>query len=758
MSFAKALERAYPKYQNFLEDRYNEQAAEETAAGQMAEQQIDPALQLEANRDGWQKLISDVRSRDRERGTDQATELVGASPHFRRGLVQARTKRLGLGLRAHLNNQWQQNDGGIKDVDDPAAVQNWLQEQTNAYTERVGISGIDPVILAENYTPYLATAQEQLLSNHMSYRSRARVEEFSRELSSGVGLALTGGGNASSSVGRFINRLAGAESGGDYRIVNDEGYTGLLQFGQARLDDYNRATGSNISLEQFRTTNAIQNMVNIWHVQDIDRHIDANGYIEQGYSRDGLRAIAHLGGYGGLDSWVASGGSHDPADSNGTNLSDYYRRFSGAPTTEIQSQADQAVRNGVNPTDVNKTVVNSIVAQALEMGNPAALAILDEIDTGNGPLGNIGWVREARTQAEDRIEQNRYDDERRARAMEQWEREDQTRRIQTEAYQEIINNPYADHRQHVQRALDAGLPQLATTIRSLSDAQLDRANEPSNDPTSIMEAERLVRDLGVSYDEKVDQITGLATSRVISTGTAQSLMDELDDVEPNLERARLPGVREEISLMMDTIETNTEFQDWITGEVVVNGGEVALRARDEAMDELLVFLEANPDSSKAEVRRATRNITREVLRKPEYQLRRPTGEGAAPAQPEQTNRTPQGASNTPGNSGSLSNEGQGSDASAAAVATGEDDAPSDALTPILQDTFAPSRGIMVTAYELYSERNPDTERSLEDFAQTVVQARRREAYEGYKQRTGRENLTFEQWEEMVAASTHTEPE
>jgi hypothetical protein len=63
------------------------------------------------------------------------------------------------------------------------------------------------------------------------------------------------------------------------------------------------------------------------HVRNIDTAIAQTPGADQ-YDANGLRAVAHLGGPEGMRKFVASNGQYDPADANGTHLSDYYRRFS----------------------------------------------------------------------------------------------------------------------------------------------------------------------------------------------------------------------------------------------------------------------------------------------------------------------------------------------------------------------------------------------------------------------------------------------
>lgn len=139
----------------------------------------------------------------------------------------------------------------------------------------------------------------------------------------------------SGDLGGFAEALGYSESGGNYSIVNEWGYGGKYQFGEARLDDYRRATGREFTMDEFVGDPRLQEEVFRWHMGDIDRRIDAGGYdrfIGQTVggvpiTRDGLRAKAHLGGFGGMARFLDTGGQYNPSDALGTSLSDYGTRF-----------------------------------------------------------------------------------------------------------------------------------------------------------------------------------------------------------------------------------------------------------------------------------------------------------------------------------------------------------------------------------------------------------------------------------------------
>ena len=132
----------------------------------------------------------------------------------------------------------------------------------------------------------------------------------------------------------FLNKLAMSESSGktDAEITIKDGrtFTGKYQFGSARLADYRRATKEKFSTADFKQDEALQDKVAAWHFSDISSEIDKLGEKAKGYDRDGLKAVAHLSGLGGMKNFVRSKGQYNPKDQLGTSLSDYYDKFSSA--------------------------------------------------------------------------------------------------------------------------------------------------------------------------------------------------------------------------------------------------------------------------------------------------------------------------------------------------------------------------------------------------------------------------------------------
>ena len=132
----------------------------------------------------------------------------------------------------------------------------------------------------------------------------------------------------------FLDLLEQSESSGrsdaELTIGDDRRFVGSLQFGKARLSDYQKATGARFTQDEFIKDTALQDKVASWHIANIDDAIDALGDAAAGYDRDGLRAVAHLGGVGGMKQFVRTKGEYNPADELGTSLKSYYDKFSAS--------------------------------------------------------------------------------------------------------------------------------------------------------------------------------------------------------------------------------------------------------------------------------------------------------------------------------------------------------------------------------------------------------------------------------------------
>ena len=169
--------------------------------------------------------------------------------------------------------------------------------------------------------------------------AQAAVPETTRRQMVDAGLAnieaLKTGGKR---VG-IVASLDKTESGGRLDAeapMDDKGrvHGGRLQFGDARLKDYNAVHGTNyVAADMKNLTDEEQTKIERWHFSDIDQFIKSRGldaYIGQEINgtvltEASLIAMAHLGGKEGMQQYLTSGGRYNPPDANKTRLSDYAR-------------------------------------------------------------------------------------------------------------------------------------------------------------------------------------------------------------------------------------------------------------------------------------------------------------------------------------------------------------------------------------------------------------------------------------------------
>lgn len=133
--------------------------------------------------------------------------------------------------------------------------------------------------------------------------------------------------------------LVKTESGGNWAAENDaygsggKGHFGALQFSRGRLQDAKNAgvIPQDMTPDQFMADPKAQVNTANWHFAEIDNRIYKNGldkYLGSTVggvpiTMDSMRSMAHLGGFGGMSSFIHSSGMSNPSDVNGTSLAAY---------------------------------------------------------------------------------------------------------------------------------------------------------------------------------------------------------------------------------------------------------------------------------------------------------------------------------------------------------------------------------------------------------------------------------------------------
>jgi integrating conjugative element protein (TIGR03758 family) len=177
---------------------------------------------------------------------------------------------------------------------------------------------------------------------------------------------------AAGSYADFLQSLASRESSGNGQVVNEFGYAGLYQMGEAALVDagYYRHDGTKAndwrgswtgknginSLNEFLNNNAVQNQAITGYHDALWDQITASGLdskIGQTYkgvpiTQSGLIAAAHLIGASGLRGCLNGGSCND---ANNTTALSYMSQFGGFDASPITgSTPPTGIGSGTNPT------------------------------------------------------------------------------------------------------------------------------------------------------------------------------------------------------------------------------------------------------------------------------------------------------------------------------------------------------------------------------------------------------------------------
>ena len=188
-----------------------------------------------------------------------------------------------------------------------------------------------------------------------------------------VGLAE--GGEVEEPLSEYQRALIASESSGRSNVVNDRGYRGLTQAGDAALADFKDQEGLNFSDEEYLNSPDLQMQFQRWYEQKtinyvMDKGLDAYlGKVIKGVpiTMSSLLGMAHIGGDFGMQQFLETGGRYDPNDGK-TSLSDYGRKFANMA---LYAESGGA---GFNPVTPEETLMSMPVEQegSLQFYRPKA--------------------------------------------------------------------------------------------------------------------------------------------------------------------------------------------------------------------------------------------------------------------------------------------------------------------------------------------------------------------------------------------------
>ncbi|MCG7357136.1 phage tail length tape measure family protein [Roseomonas mucosa] len=325
----------------------------------------------------------------------------------------------GTAFQLVMGKLLERSNGAAKDVSPLTKAMRELSTAWGDFTETVG--------------PWLATAGAKILEWLTLFaKGVGQIVSLIRQVATltanridanggGNTTAVTSGSGYASKDEDFNTALARQESGLIASKVNTFGYSGLYQYGTARLAtlgvykpsageslDGNAWTGSfNIpgfsgvkTQEDFLKSSAAQNAVreiDTARLMPIIEKImqDNPGMVigGLGLNKEGLLAVAHLGGEGGMQKFATSGGAYNPRDANGTSLLDYFGAYSKTdkPITVTGTAVTVDAKTGATVT------LPEVSVQGTQTDSDRALTRALRLAQGTDPAYLAGTTRETRS-------------------------------------------------------------------------------------------------------------------------------------------------------------------------------------------------------------------------------------------------------------------------------------------------------------------------------------------------------------------------
>ena len=163
------------------------------------------------------------------------------------------------------------------------------------------------------------------------------------------------GGEVEEPLSQYQEALIASESSGRSDVVNESGYRGLTQGGDAAISDFKDQEGLDFTDEEYINSPDLQMQFQRWYEQKtinyvMDKGLDAYiGRVIKGVpiTMSSLLGMAHIGGDFGMQQFLETGGRYDPNDGN-TSLSDYGRKFANMA---VYGESGGENFNRVSPED-----------------------------------------------------------------------------------------------------------------------------------------------------------------------------------------------------------------------------------------------------------------------------------------------------------------------------------------------------------------------------------------------------------------------
>ncbi len=269
----------------------------------------------------------------------------------------------------------------------------------------------------------------------------------------------------------------------------------------------------------------------------------------------------------------------------------------------IQQILDENYKNGLSGTVSNEIAAKAIARKAELSLDPSFLDTLDNINTGSGTLGQIGWVKDLRHDTESKIYQQTEHNDR----VSQKAHEDATKAASnaglTEGFQALIDNPTNDIKPILKKLAEVD-PKAAQELYSWQQTQINGKDKLNIDEhLEVFMAGEVYEGRGSRKDILAAHGEGL-----ISTPAATKMMENIGREKEYSSIIKNPF----ISDLHRTLGTTIRGSDANFKEVdAVN----ASRAQNMFLESMINYRAAHPDADDLELLNYSSDLQQKLIKR-----------------------------------------------------------------------------------------------------------------------------------------------
>lgn len=279
---------------------------------------------------------------------------------------------------------------------------------------------------------------------------------------------------------------------------------------------------------------------------------------------------------------------------------------------DLAQLVDDQVAVGLSGPMANKLVADEVIRKAVEEGDITLLDVLDDVPSGSGTVGKVGYVRDAVSQARDQIasESNRRD--RRANAKAEENHKAAIQGLQSSALAKIFQDPFADIDQETDQ-LTLIDPDKAMEVVSWRTSLFSSLNaQKKNREDDMVKTDLVIR--ATRNDLTETEVMGALARGEIDAADAKSL---ITDIMPRTKAAKgilgNPFVLRSSSGLKRIIEGDEESGEFRNVRIAL-----AEQAEEMFLMGMMSFSEKNPQATDKEFIQESSELRQAILDIPEF--------------------------------------------------------------------------------------------------------------------------------------------